>query len=50
MFGKGQWNRLWPELSRDLPRILFAGEHLSENWQGFMEGALETGRDAADKV
>lgn len=50
MYGKGQWNRLWPELSRDLSRIDFAGEHLSENWQGFMEGALETGRDAADRV
>ena len=50
MYGKGQWNRLWPELSRDLSRIHFAGEHLSENWQGFMEGALETGRDAADRV
>jgi monoamine oxidase len=28
----------------------FADEHLSENWQGFMEGALETGKEAADKI
>ncbi|RYY60040.1 MAG: hypothetical protein EOO05_11305, partial [Chitinophagaceae bacterium] len=27
----------------------FAGEHLAD-WQGFMEGAINTGEDAAGKV
>ena len=27
----------------------FAGEHLAD-WQGFMEGAINTGEDAAEKI
>jgi monoamine oxidase len=29
--------------------VLFAGEHLAD-WQGFMEGAVETGEAAADSL
>jgi monoamine oxidase len=29
---------------------MFAGEHLSDAWQGFMEGAVETGEAAADAL
>jgi monoamine oxidase len=28
-------------------RVLFAGEHTSEHWQGFMNGAVESGQAAA---
>ena len=28
-------------------RVLFAGEHTSEHWQGFMNGAVESGEAAA---
>ena len=28
-------------------RVLFAGEHTSERWQGFMNGAVESGQAAA---
>jgi monoamine oxidase len=44
----GQWFRVRPILLQPHWRVLFAGEHLSDDWQGFMEGAVETGQDAAD--
>ncbi|MEO5819051.1 MAG: FAD-dependent oxidoreductase [Vicinamibacteraceae bacterium] len=31
-------------------RVLFAGEHTSEPWQGFMNGAVESGQAAARDV
>ncbi|MDX2305343.1 MAG: NAD(P)/FAD-dependent oxidoreductase [Microscillaceae bacterium] len=37
------------EMSKSLGRIHFAGEHLAD-WQGFMEGAIETGELAVEKV
>ena len=30
--------------------ILFAGEHLSDAWPGFMNGAAQTGRLAAETI
>ena len=45
-----QWFSVRPALSRPHGRVLFAGEHLSEAWQGFMEGAVETGEAAADAL
>jgi len=42
----GQWFTLRPILQRPHGQVLFAGEHLAE-WQGFMEGAVVTGEDAA---
>jgi monoamine oxidase len=46
----GQWFDLRPLLARPHGRVSFAGEHLSEAWQGFMEGAVQTGQDAADAL
>jgi monoamine oxidase len=40
--------RAW--LSRPAGRVLFAGEHTSEQWQGYMNGAIESGRRAAAEV
>jgi monoamine oxidase len=40
--------RSW--LSRPAGRILFAGEHTSDRWQGYMNGAVESGRRAAAEV
>lgn len=37
-------------LARPHMRVLFAGEHISDSWQGFMEGAIETGQAAADAL
>jgi monoamine oxidase len=35
------------ELSRSFGRIAFAGEHTSREWQGYMNGAVESGHRAA---
>ena len=37
-------------LARPLERIFFAGEHTSLRWQGYMNGAVETGLRAAEEV
>jgi monoamine oxidase len=44
-----QWFTLRQELARPHRHILFAGEHLAD-WQGFMEGAVQTGEDAAKAI
>ena len=46
----GQWFDVQPILSQPHGRVWFAGEHLSAEWQGFMEGAVETGQKAAEAV
>lgn len=40
--------RLW--LSKPHGRMLFAGEHTSVQWQGYMNGAVESGLRAAQEV
>jgi len=40
--------RLW--LARPCGRLFFAGEHTSFKWQGYMNGAVESGRRAAAEV
>ena len=37
-------------LSRPSGRLFFAGEHTSVKWQGYMNGAVESGRRAAAEV
>lgn len=50
IYGKGQWFGLQPVLSRPFLHTRFAGEHLDEDWQGFMEGAINTGEAAAKAI
>jgi monoamine oxidase len=40
--------RAW--LARPCGRLFFAGEHTSKKWQGYMNGAIESGRRAAAEV
>ena len=49
MYGAGQWFSLRPILSKSFNKVHFAGEHLAD-WQGFMEGAINTGEEAAEKI
>jgi monoamine oxidase len=42
--------RLRGWLPRPAGRILFAGEHTSTRWQGYMSGAIESGHRAAAEV
>jgi monoamine oxidase len=40
--------RAW--LARPFGRLFFAGEHTSIRWQGYMNGAIESGRRAAAEI
>ena len=40
--------RQW--LARPFGRLFFAGEHTSFQWQGYMNGAVESGRRAAAEI
>ena len=40
--------RYW--LARPVDRVFFSGEHTSLRWQGYMNGAVETGLRAAEEV
>jgi monoamine oxidase len=46
VFGPGFEPRWRDTLAQSHGRILFAGEHTSRQWQGFMNGAIESGIDA----
>jgi monoamine oxidase len=49
LYRPGQWFTLRPLLQRPHINVLFAGEHLAD-WQGFMEGAVVTGQEAAQAL
>jgi monoamine oxidase len=50
IYRPGQWFGVRPHLLKPHGKVLFAGEHLSDDWQGFMEGAIETGEAAAESL
>jgi monoamine oxidase len=41
---------LRPWLARPAGLVVFAGEHTSDRWQGYMNGAVESGRRAAAEI
>jgi len=45
-YGKSQWFEVMPVLRQPFENVFFAGEHLAD-WQGFMEGAINSGEEAA---
>jgi monoamine oxidase len=46
-----QGSILWRSLlARRTGRVVFAGEHTSERWQGYMNGAVESGQRAAREL
>lgn len=49
LYRPGQWFTIRPLLQRPHMKVLFAGEHLAD-WQGFMEGAIVTGQEAAQAL
>ncbi len=49
LYSPGQWFGIRPILQKPHGKVLFAGEHLAD-WQGFMEGAIETGESAAESL
>jgi monoamine oxidase len=46
----GQWQTLRGKESTPLGKIFFAGEHCSEDAQGYMEGGAATGKAAGEKI
>jgi monoamine oxidase len=48
-FGPGQWFGLAGAFA-PVGRVVFAGEHTSEEFSGYMNGAAESGRIAAETV
>ncbi len=49
VYNKGQWYNVMPALKQKFMSTHFAGEHLAD-WQGFMEGAINSGEEAADSI
>ena len=49
LYGVNQWFPVRETLGRRFIHTRFAGEHLAD-WQGFMEGALVTGEEAANLI
>ena len=45
----GQWFTVRNALQKRFGHVFFAGEHIAD-WQGFMEGAIQTGYDAAKAI
>ncbi len=50
IYRPGQWFGVREHLLKPHGKVLFSGEHLSDDWQGFMEGAIETGEAAAESL
>lgn len=46
----GQWSTIAAHVKMPIGKILFAGEHCSRNFQGFMNGGAESGREAAEEL
>jgi monoamine oxidase len=49
-YSPGNYTRLLGAFTRQTGNVYFAGEHLSQNFQGYMNGGAETGRKAAEKI
>lgn len=46
----GKWSTAMLHTSEPIGDVYFAGKHWSVDYQGFMNGAAETGRFASDKI
>ncbi len=46
----GQWTTIRGAEGESIGNLYFAGEHCSRDFQGFMNGAAETGREAAEGI
>ena len=46
----GVWTSYGPALRRRVGRIHWAGTELASRWSGYMDGAIRSGKDAAEEV
>ncbi|MBC8124614.1 MAG: FAD-dependent oxidoreductase [Candidatus Kapabacteria bacterium] len=49
-YGPGQWTAFYGVEGESVGNLHFAGEHCSQQHKGYMNGAAETGRQAAEKI
>lgn len=49
-FGPGGWTQLGPELRRPHGRVHWAGAETASRWNGYIDGAIASGKDAAQAV
>lgn len=49
LYRPDQWLEVLPELRKEQHNIHFAGEHLGK-WQGYMDGAVQSGISAAEQI
>lgn len=49
-YSKGQYTSLGGAQYKPIDNLYFAGEHCSYEFQGFMNGGAETGREVAEKI
>ena len=50
VYKPGQWTKIRGAESKPIGNLFFAGEHCSLEFQGFMNGAAQSGRTAAEKI
>lgn len=48
--GAGVWTQYGKALSAPVGRIHWAGAEMAQQWSGYMDGAIRSGRQAADEV
>jgi monoamine oxidase len=46
----GQWTTIAGAEIKPVGNLFFAGEHCSQDFQGYMNGAAETGKQVAKKL
>ncbi|PWS29324.1 hypothetical protein DHW03_05780 [Pedobacter yonginense] len=49
-FKPGQWTRYGAEVSKPIGNLFFAGEHCSDQFQGFMNGSIQTSKIAVTAI
>jgi monoamine oxidase len=49
-YSVGQWSRFFGVAAQNVGHLYFAGEHVSERFRGYMNGAAMTGRIAAENI
>ncbi len=49
-FAPGHYTEILAHTQTTIDQLYFAGEHCSDAFQGFMNGAAQTGRDAAEAI
>lgn len=49
-FKPGQWTKYGEEVAKPIDQVYFAGEHCSDDFQGFMNGAIETAKKAVQHI